>query len=623
MLWCYLAEVPKTADVLQCYVVAHFNQSDAAVNSSNTSAPRKNAALDQKASTAGLTASQDQRSPTTTNTTVCAGSQHVGLHQLFILQDGCAESHGSAHKQASLGRAATLAAEAAAATGVAPNNITDVLHGDVTLLQFLEEVAMGDSDGWLTAPPDHCLDTSSHDLPLITALPQPYHTCWDLLLMADPLRNTSSGRPAHISAQARHLHTPKRPVPDVSQHHDTATGSSSRSSSSDSTYTQSNLASPHSHACITCASSTPHTTAVSYPLEASGGTLAEALRFDPRPFRSDNQLRLLLLQLAQALDQVHGSGLACGPLTSHNLLLQRLHWLQIAPPPLLHSRVQAPGQHGRQEQKLGLGWSGSAATTPQQTTALAASMQADNSVQALDVDFMPAMGSTHHSPVTAYSSGLDLNGSYSLLQLTHLWCTRQLSNYEYLLHLNFAAGRRWGDTNFHPFFPWVLDFSQKPNLAPGVRKHQQQQQQHHQLEAPDVDQSISSSGGWADLSCSRYRQAKGDLQLDMTYESSIPRHHISNEPLSELSYCIAKARVLPKALLVKAVRATFRPKEYPASLAAMYHGSPDEALPEFYSDPSVFRFVESRLERYAPPFLVLTVLVAVEWLCNECPVMWL
>lgn len=464
---------------------------------------------------------------------------------------------------------------------------------------------MGDSDGWLTAPPDHSLENSSHEPPLITALPQPYHTCWDLLLMADPSRNTSSGRPAHISAQARHLHTPKRPVPGVSQHHGIHTATGSSSSSGDRTCTLSNLASPHSHACVTCASSTPHTAAVSYPLEASGGTLAEALRFDPRPFRSDNQLRLLLLQLAQTLDQVHGSGLVCGPFTSHNLLLQRLHWLQIAPPPLLHSQVQAPRQHGRQEQQLGLGWSGPATTTPQHTTPLSASMQTDNSVQALNMDFLPAIGSMYHGPVTADGSGLDLNSSYSLLQLTHLWCTRQLSNYEYLLHLNFAAGRRWSDTNFHPFFPWVLDFSQKPHLASGVRKHHQQQQQHHhQLETSDVDQSIGSSGGWADLSCSRYRQAKGDLQLDMTYESSIPRHHISNEPLSELSYCIAKARVLPKSLLVKAVRATFRPREYPASLAAMYHGSPDEALPEFYSDPSVFRCVKSRC--------------ALPWFCVLC-----
>ena len=38
--------------------------------------------------------------------------------------------------------------------------------------------------------------------------------------------------------------------------------------------------------------------------------------------------------------------------------------------------------------------------------------------------------------------------------LTAAWCSKQLSNLDYLLHLNRLAGRRPEDRTFHPFLPW-------------------------------------------------------------------------------------------------------------------------------------------------------------------------
>eukprot|EP00955_Chlamydomonas_euryale_P039272 351342-Chlamydomonas_euryale.AAC.9 len=58
--------------------------------------------------------------------------------------------------------------------------------------------------------------------------------------------------------------------------------------------------------------------------------------------------------------------------------------------------------------------------------------------------------------------------------------------------------------------------------------------------------SSAAQRGWRSLRVTRYREFKGDAMLDATAAAADVPHHVSSEPLSELTYCIYLARVLPK-----------------------------------------------------------------------------
>ncbi|CAO3703226.1 unnamed protein product [Rhizopus stolonifer] len=142
------------------------------------------------------------------------------------------------------------------------------------------------------------------------------------------------------------------------------------------------------------------------------------------------------------------------------------------------------------------------------------------------------------------------------------WVKGDISNYSYLMALNYLAGRREGDPNFHPILPWITDFSGE-----------------------------TVEDGWRDFTHTKFRINKGDEQLDFTFNGPVP-HHIT-DILSDITYYVYQARRTPIPVLCQFVRSKYEPNEYPSSMQRLYQWTPDECIPEFYTDPTIFESVHS------------------------------
>lgn len=76
------------------------------------------------------------------------------------------------------------------------------------------------------------------------------------------------------------------------------------------------------------------------------------------------------------------------------------------------------------------------------------------------------------------------------------WKNGFISNFEYLMHLNNLANRKFGDPDLHPILPWVIDFSINPSIL--IENYQK---------------NSNNTKGWRDLTKSKCRITKGFLLL--------------------------------------------------------------------------------------------------------------
>ncbi|KAI3935635.1 hypothetical protein MKW98_022643 [Papaver atlanticum] len=267
-------------------------------------------------------------------------------------------------------------------------------------------------------------------------------------------------------------------------------------------------------------------------------TLENILHYSPHALKSEWHTRFLIYQILSALAYIHGLGVAHGDICPSSIFLNSSCWSYLS----MWDKPRLQGTSG--------------ATSIQEPSTVSPCCAEDCPCPDLYADLK-------------LTSDADWQSDFKR------WWSGRLSNYEYLLILNRLAGRRWGDHTFHTVMPWVIDFSVKPNE--------------------------SSDAGWRDLGRSKWRLAKGDEQLDFTYSTSEMPHHVSDECLSELAVCSYKARRLPLSVLRTAVRSVYEPNEYPSNMQRLYQWTPDECIPEFYSDPRIFTSLHSGMIDLAVP----------------------
>lgn len=166
---------------------------------------------------------------------------------------------------------------------------------------------------------------------------------------------------------------------------------------------------------------------------------------------------------------------------------------------------------------------------------------------------------------------------------TQQWQKGLLTNLAYLMMLNAAAGRTVGSQHNPPMLPWVSNFAGEIDIRSDMG-----------------NMILEKSPYWRDLSKSKFRLTKGDDQLDHTYQNL--RHHVP-ETLSEITYTVYMARVLPIYQLRSTIRDEFIAKHYPDSMQKLYEWSPDEATIEFFvpTEPCPFKSLHSEMNDLSMP----------------------
>ena len=283
---------------------------------------------------------------------------------------------------------------------------------------------------------------------------------------------------------------------------------------------------------------------------------------------ADLRIRFLALQLFHVVDFCHSRGITLGDqLSPDRIFVQDDGWIRMVPPVTWEemNKSQAKEAGGTEFQQLPL--------------------MSDNGSPRKD--WRTIFHRQHGGPPDTVNASPD---GYKIIPYigygdtpTIQWQKGLLTNLAYLMMLNAAAGRTVGSQHNPPMLPWVTNFAGEIDLRSDMS-----------------NLLLEKSPYWRDLSKSKFRLTKGDDQLDHTYQNL--RHHVP-ETLSEITYTVYKARVLPIHQLRSTIRDEFIAEHYPDSMQKMYEWSPDEATIEFFvpTEPCPFKSLHNEMNDLSLP----------------------
>ena len=302
--------------------------------------------------------------------------------------------------------------------------------------------------------------------------------------------------------------------------------------------------------------------------------------YSPAVFSTSHAKSLFVLyQLLHALLAFHSRGLSCGRLNLRNILIDKKLWIFLTTPQMHNIKNSVFKVKSDEDTPSTLYISASETLTGDRFRSFSGCSDTSSVLE-------EKKSSSYEHIYRISECEKQVDNAKTLLdeleymclriedlpKVTEDWVTNKISNFKYLMILNYLAGRRMGDPNHHPVLPWVMDFT-----------------------CPDY--------GFRDLKRSKFRLNKGDSQLDFTYESMVDisdssehiKHHVS-DILSDITYYVYKARKTPKHILCTYVRSKWVPNEYPGSVERMYQWTPDECIPEFFTDSTIFTSIHEDLE---------------------------
>ena len=301
--------------------------------------------------------------------------------------------------------------------------------------------------------------------------------------------------------------------------------------------------------------------------------IKDVLKFSPA-FLNDNQCQLkqlfVVYQILKAITELHGLGVTLGDIQLTDIKIDQNYLVKLNPD-LKSSLVFSQLPFNENEDV------GNQESRPVETKTYE---RMSNTVAELITSLQTIREKTKED-----DESITQNFLSSILKM---WISGSISNFDYLMLLNYLADRTFDNPNYYPVIPWVRDFS-------------------------------SENGGWRDFSKSKYRLNKGDQQLDITYDGQksvlgqkaksheedefmlnqhrileTPPHHVS-DVLSEITYYVYKARITSKTVLCKYVRNRWVPAEYPSSMQRLQAWTPDECIPDFFTNSSIFRSIHDDL----------------------------